>query len=135
MNLLIECFFVICRLKSESLEPVDVVKSVLDEVDALLQEVICMLQSCCQFSDSAQEKAVPLNQGLSLQLFGTNQAQVFVKDTDEFPPTYKEKMFKPPEIKPIAHLVKTELKALNKEAKSNNPELPAFINSEKRIGK
>ena len=117
------------------MEPVDVVKSVLDEVDALLQDVICMLQSCCQFSDSSQEKAVPLNQGLSLQLFGTNQAQVFVKDTDEFPPTYKEKMFKPQEIKPIAHLVKTELKALHKEAKPTNPELPTFTNSEKRMGK
>ena len=63
-------------------------------------------------------KSIYLNlfQGLSLQLFGTNHAQVFVKNIEEFPATYKEKMFKPQEIKPplIANLVKTELDIVNK---------------------
>ena len=51
-----------------------------------------------------------------MQLFGTNHAQVFVKNIEEFPATYKEKMFKPQEIKPpiIANLVKTELDVVNK---------------------
>ena len=51
-----------------------------------------------------------------MQLFGTNHAQVFVKNIEEFPATYKEKMFKPQEFKPplIANLVKTELDIVNK---------------------
>ena len=58
-----------------------------------------------------------MNQGLSLQLFGTNHAQVFVKDIEEFPATYKEKMFKPHEIKPtVINFVKTELNLINKNA-------------------
>ena len=83
------------------------------------------------FTDSVQ-----LNAGLSLQLFGTNQAQVYVKNFDEFPATYKEKMFKSPESKPIAHLVKTEMNIVNKIANSATDEVVATSsNDEKTIGK
>jgi hypothetical protein len=83
------------------------------------------------FTDSVQ-----LNAGLSLQLFGTNQAQVYVKNFDEFPATYKEKMFKSPETKPIANLVKTEMNIVNKIANSVTDDVVATSsNDEKTIGK
>ena len=41
-------------------------------------------------------------------LCGTNQSNVIVKPIDAFPTLYKEKLFKPPEMKPL-ELVKTEL--------------------------
>ena len=80
-----------------------------------------------------------LNQGLSLQLFGTNHAQVFVKNIEEFPATYKEKMFNPQEIKPplIANLVKTELDIVNKN--TNDATIDGIgepsASDEKNIGK
>ena len=43
-----------------------------------------------------------------LDLCGTNQSNVIVKPIDAFPALYKEKLFKPPEMKPL-ELVKTEL--------------------------
>jgi hypothetical protein len=83
------------------------------------------------FTDSVQ-----LNAGLSLQLFGTNQAQVYVKNFDEFPAAYKEKMFKSPESKPIAHLVKTEMNIVNKIVNSATDDVVATSsNDEKIIGK
>ena len=36
-----------------------------------------------------------------LDLCGTNQSNVIVKPIDAFPALYKEKLFKPPEMKPL----------------------------------
>ena len=47
-----------------------------------------------------------------LDLCGTNQSNVIVKPIDAFPALYKEKLFKPPEMKPL-ELVKTELETPN----------------------
>ena len=105
----------------------------LKKSDKLRAGTVCCITSEIYppFTDSVQ-----LNAGLSLQLFGTNQAQVYVKNFDEFPATYKEKMFKSPESKPIAHLVKTEMNIVNKIANSATDDVVATSsNDEKTIGK
>lgn len=97
------------KLQHDSSDPLLVVKTFLQELDTLLQDVFQMLQSCCyQSSTELNENTLTLNQGMSLQFFGTNSVSVCVKTLTDFPNNYKEKMFKPQEMKPL-HLVKAEI--------------------------
>lgn len=84
-----------------------VVKSFLDELEILIQEVLKMLQNCCKLNEITSN-SIPLSAALSMQLFGLQQASICVLNAEEFPQMYKEKLFKPQEMKPL-HLVKAEL--------------------------
>ena len=60
------------KLKTkESSEPVNVVKMLLDEFDALVSEVIAMIQCCCESYDSSHDQvnSIQLNPSLSLRKF------------------------------------------------------------------
>ena len=110
---------------TESGSAANVVRSLLDELDTLIGEVIHMLQTCChvldpgscQASSSSFSNSIQLSQGLSFQLFGTANCQSTIcpKTIEDFPAMYKEKMFKhttlPQDLKPFdlpADHVKTE---------------------------
>lgn len=96
------------KLKHDSSDSFMVVKVFLEELEALFQDVFNMLQNCCFQSTSINDSSLALNQGLSYQFFGTNSASICVKSVQDFPLNYKEKMFKPQEMKPL-QLVKAEL--------------------------
>ena len=58
-------------MKMQTWEPETVIKTILDEMESLIGEIIKMIQSCCDVFQSPENhtNAIQLSHGLSLRKF------------------------------------------------------------------